>query len=117
MAVDLHSRLPFQFTTLTRTTRPWPIVQGTFDVPQTQARAVQMWAGIGEQLRIYINGEKAKSKPEEAKIKRWEAQLKAHGTTTEQGRVLAEKREQEEDDEDDEDDDDGEDDEDEDEDD
>jgi hypothetical protein len=95
-ATDLHSRLPFQFSTLTRATRPWPIVQGTFDSSKTQDLALKMWASIGELLGSWINQELAKPKPDGANVQRWEAQLQAHGTTTEQGRILAEKRKQEE---------------------
>lgn len=100
-AINLHSCLPFQFSTLIRETRPWPILQGTFDIPQTQARALELWASIDHHLRIWIENEKAKSKPDRASLQKWEAQSRAHGTTTEVGRSLAEKRKQEEDEDDD----------------
>jgi hypothetical protein len=54
-AVDLHSRLPFQFSTLTSTTRPWPIVQGTFDQPPMQQRAVDYWKSMRQQIQGTID--------------------------------------------------------------
>lgn len=53
-ALDLHAKVPFQFTTLSQQTRPWPIVQGTFDQPPMQERAIQLWASIRQQLSSYI---------------------------------------------------------------
>jgi hypothetical protein len=56
-AVDLHSRLPFQFSKKISETRPWPIVQGTFDQPPMQQRAVTYWAGIRQQILGMIASE------------------------------------------------------------
>lgn len=52
-AMDLHARLPFQFSTL-RPPVPWPIQQGTFDDETAQEAAIASWSQIEQQIRDNI---------------------------------------------------------------
>ena len=90
-AVQIHARLPFSFST-NRNPVPWPIQQGTFDRPGTQAIATQLCAEISAQVQENIRHlRQADANAQEMTAAT--SQLQALQTSATQGARLAQERE------------------------
>ena len=90
-AVQIHARLPFSFST-DRAPVPWPIQQGTFDRPGTQAIATTFWAEISAQVQENITRLR-QTRATAQELTAATSQLQAMQTSAAQGARLAQERE------------------------